>query len=98
MTDKNGREIKTGDYVLITGGYFKADNGLFKVVRSPGDENWCGRDHCLHKANRDGTESKSKYNTAFWPLMVTVSSRDKYSAAKAHNAEHAEIEVVEVLA
>ena len=29
MTDKNGKEIKTGDIVKIEGGYFKRDNGTF---------------------------------------------------------------------
>jgi hypothetical protein len=31
MVDKNGRQIQTGDVVLVSGGYFKSDNGLFAV-------------------------------------------------------------------
>lgn len=94
MTDKNGKEIKTGDIVKIEGGYFKADNGTFLVKHSPGDPNWSGSDYCLTKCNKKGVESESKYSTAFWPLMVTVNSRDKHYAAKQHNKEHATIEVI----
>lgn len=48
--DKNGKEIKTGDIVKIEGGYFKADNGLFRVEHAPGDPNWLGKDWCLHQS------------------------------------------------
>ena len=37
MVDKNGRQIQTGDVVLVSGGYFKSDNGLFAVIHAPGD-------------------------------------------------------------
>lgn len=93
-TDKNGKEIKTGDIVKIEGGYFKADNGTFLVKHSPGDPSWSGSDYSLKKCNKKGKESQSKYSTAFWPLMVTVNSRDKRIEAKQHNAEHATIEVI----
>lgn len=94
MIDKNGKEIKTGDIVKIEGGYFKADNGTFLVKSSPGDPQWSGSDYCLTKCNKKGVESDSKYSTAFWPIMVTVNSRDKHYAAKQHNAEHATIEII----
>jgi hypothetical protein len=94
MTDKNGKEIKTGDIVRIEGGYFKADNGTFLVKHSPSDPNWTGRDYCLMKCNKKGEESNTKYATAFWPLMVTVNSREKSIAAKQHNIENATIEVI----
>jgi hypothetical protein len=70
--DKNGKEIKTGDIVKVEGGYFKADNGLFKVEHAPGDPNWLGNDWCLHQVKKDGTPSAGKHTTAFWPLMVTA--------------------------
>jgi len=94
MTDKNGKEIKTGDIVRIEGGYFKADNGTFLVKSSPGDPNWSGLDYCLTKCNKKGIESVSKYSTSFWPLMITVNSRDKHYIAKQHNKEHATIEII----
>ncbi len=94
--DKNGKEIKKGDIVKIAGGYFKSDNGLFRVIHAPGDPDWLGKDWCLYRINRDGTESKSKYKTAFWPLTVTVSSYQKRCEAKRHNAEHATIEVIKI--
>ncbi len=92
--DKNGKQIKTGDIVKIEGGYFKADNGMFRVEHAPGDPNWLGKDWCLHRVNKDGSESKSKYKTAFWPLMATTNNYQKNSEAKRHNAEHATIEVI----
>jgi len=94
MTDKNGKQIKTGDIVRIEGGYFKADNGTFLVKHSPGDPSWTGKDHCLTKCNKKGEESTSKYATAFWPLMITVNNRETAYKAKRHNAEHATIEVI----
>ena len=86
--------MKKGDIVKIEGGYFKADNGLFRIVHAPGDPDWCGHDWCLHRINKNGTASASKHKTAFWPLMVTVSSYEKRIQAKAHNAKHAKIEVI----
>jgi len=86
--------MKTGDIVKIEGGFFKADNGTFLVVHSPGDPSWSGSDYSLRKSNKKGVESESKYSTAFWPLMVTVSSQEKRFAARTHNAEHATIEVI----
>lgn len=94
MTDKNGKQIKTGDIVKIEGGYFKADNGTFLIKRSPGDPQWSGSDYCLTKCNKKGKESIAKYSTAFWPIMVTTNSRDKRMKAKRHNLEHATIEVI----
>lgn len=92
--DKNGKQIKTGDIVKIEGGYFKTDNGLFRVTNTPGDPNWFSKSWCLCRVNKDGTESKSKYRIAFWPLMVTVSNRQKKYEAKQHNAKYATIEVI----
>ena len=93
-TDKNGKEIKTGHIVKIEGGFFKADNGTFLVKHAPGDPSWSGSDYSLHKCSKKGVESEAKYSTAFWPLMVTVNSREKYYAAKQHNKEHATIEII----
>ncbi len=93
MTDKNGIEIKTGDVVEVTGAYFKNDNGLYFVQHSPGDPNWCGKDHCLCRIKRTGELSTAKNNLCFWPVAVFVSSRAKAAEANAWNREHAEIEV-----
>ena len=95
MFDKNGVKIERGDAVMISGGYFKADNGLYKVTHAPGNHDWCGSDYGLSKLNKNGTLSTGKYSTAFWPLMVTTNSRETRYAAKDHNATHAAIEVVE---
>ena len=94
MTDKNGKEIKTGDIVKIEGGYFKADNGTFLVKYSPGDPSWLGNDYSLKKCNKKGKESTAKYATAFWPLMITVNNYETRIKARQHNAEHATIEII----
>ena len=61
MLDKNGKEIKTGDVVRISGAYFKNDNAIFFVTHSPGDITWSGKYHSLHKISKAGKISKSKY-------------------------------------
>ena len=94
MTDKNGKEIRKGDKVMITGAYFKNDNGMWKVAHAPGDPDWFGSDYSLRRLNKDGTESKSKNNITFWPLCVFVNSYCKRMEAKAHNAANAQIEVL----
>lgn len=93
MFDKNRREIKTGDIVEITGAYFKNDNGLYFVDRSPGDPGWSGKDHCLKKICKNGRISAAKYGTCFWPILVFVSDQSKRRAANEWNAGNAEIEI-----
>jgi hypothetical protein len=94
MMDKNGIELKVGQIVKIEGGFFKADNGLFRISHAPENENWSGTDYCLKKVNKDFSDSKSKYSTAFFPLMVTVSKRETRLQAREHNKTNATIEVV----
>lgn len=96
MTDKNGKTLKTGDIVSVTGGYFATDNDMFKVEHSPGDFNWTGSDYCLYRLNKSGKVcNDGKHKTAFWPLMVTVNGHDKRTAAREHNANNAQIEIVD---
>jgi len=94
MTDKNGIELKTGMIVKIEGGYFKADNGTFLIKHSPGDPSWSGNDYSLRKCNKKGEESTTKYATAFYPLMVTVSNKEKRALAREHNRKNVTIEVI----
>ena len=94
LADKNGKELKTGMIVKIEGGFFKADNGTFLIMHSPGDSSWMGSDYSLHKCSKKGEESKSKYATSFWPLMVTTNSREARAAARDHNKENATVEIV----
>ena len=93
MLDKNGVEIRTGCIVEITGAYFKNDNGLYFVQRSPGDPSWCGKDYSLKKISKAGKISKAKYSLCFWPIAVFTNDRFKAAAANEWNAAHAEIEV-----
>ena len=95
MTDKNGKELKTGMVVRITGAYFKADNGLYYIDSSPGDASWCGKDYSLHAITRKG-EIKQKGRICFWPLMSFVSDREKTAIANEWNGKNAQIEVVRI--
>ena len=95
MMDKNGREIRTGDVVRVSGAYFKNDNGLFFAECVPGDANWSGEYISLRKVCRDGRISVTKYSISSWPLYSYVSDREKTCLANMWNAEHAEIEVVD---
>lgn len=95
MLDKNGREIKTGDIVVITGGFFKADNGRFRVIHSPGDPDWYGKDYCLERCNKNGTPSNSKYRTAFWPIDDHLGSYGAtITKAQEYANEHDEIVII----
>lgn len=79
MLDKNGVEIRTGCIVEITGAYFKNDNGLYFVQRSPGDPSWSGSDYCLKKIGKTGKISKAKYST--WKsYRVTKKAFEKLKA------------------
>lgn len=93
MTDKNGNIIRTGDVVEITGAYFKNDNGLYYVERSPGDPTWQGNDLSLRRISKTGKISKAKHNIGFWPISVFVNDHFKRYEAKWWNKEHAKIEV-----
>ena len=95
MWDKNGREIRTGDIVQITGAYFKNDNAIYFVANSPGDYGWNGGFHSLHKVGKRGKVSAAKYNLCFWPISVCTNNYEKNVLARKWNREHAEIEIIE---
>ena len=93
MLDKNGKEMVTGCVVEIKNAYFKTDNGLYFVEKSPEELGWLGSDYCLLKLKRNGQLSTAKKNICFWPIMSFVSDRMKSIEANAWNKEHATIEV-----
>jgi hypothetical protein len=95
MMDKNGREIKTGDVVRITGAFFKNDNGLYFVTDMAGDPSYCGTDISLTRICKNGHISTAKYRVSFWPLVSFCSDKMKNAVAWDWNREHAEIEVVD---
>lgn len=95
LKDVNGVEMRTGDIVEITGGFFKRDNGFYFIERTPGDINWNGKDYLLKRICRNGSISKARDNIAFWPLSVMINDRFKKMEAKEHNEKHAKIEVIQ---
>ena len=94
MLDRNGIEIRTGDFVRISNAYYKTDNGVYFVEYSPGDPTWSGMDHALQKVKRNGEISTAKYRHAFWPLESFCSDHIKNALADDWNREHAEIEII----
>lgn len=94
MIDKNGIELRTGQVVEITGGFFKADNGRFVIVHSPGDGGWIGKEYSLRKVSKKNEFSLAKYSIAFWPLTACTNDYLKNIEADEHNAKNAQIEVV----
>lgn len=94
MIDKNGIELRTGQVVEITGGFFKADNGRFVIVHSPGDEGWIGKEYSLRKVSKKNEFSLAKYAVAFWPLSACINDYFKKIEADDHNSKNAQIEVV----
>ena len=97
MMDVNGRELRTGDVVMISDSYFKNDNGLWFIESSPGDVNWLGDDYSLRRICKDGSLSTSKHNIAFWPLKAFCSDHFKNARAYAWNKEHAKIEIIDTV-
>ena len=97
MKDKNGREMKTGDIVRISGGFFKNSNGYYYIDRAPGDVSWCGNDYSLQRIRKNGTISTAKYSLEFWPLVTFCSDPYKRAAANEHNKTNATIEVIDTI-
>ena len=94
MVDKNGVEMKTGDIVRVSGAYFKNDNGLWFIERSPGDPTWCGSSYSLWKLKRNGQPSTAVAHLCSWPIAIFTNSWATRNEAKRWNEEHAEIEGV----
>ena len=91
MFDKNGRKILLGDIVRVTGSCVAHYNSLYYVedAGSTDDESII-----LKKLNQNGTVSKSKYGTAFFPLICFMSNRKKSEEIDEYNRKYAKIEVV----
>lgn len=94
MTDKNGRELTTGQIVKIENAYFKNDNGYYFIDATPGDPTWSGRDYSLKKIGKRGKISTAAHSIAFWPLWACTNNRDNNAEAREHNDKYATIEIV----
>lgn len=97
MKDSNNKEIRTGDFVRVSGGYFKTSNGLFLVTNAqdmPGYENHNSLYLCRVKKSGELCVD-SATNSESWPLRSYCSDSRKNREARAHNKEHAKIELAE---
>lgn len=94
MKDKNGKEMRTGDIVKISGAYTKRHNGYFVIEHAPGDVSWIGKDYSLQRLKKNGEYSNGSYTTQFWPLSYFSNNRE-HNAAREHDSKNATIEIVE---
>lgn len=94
MKDKNGREMRTGDIVKVSGAYTKRHNGLFVIEHTPGDVSWLGEDYSLQKLKKNGEYSNGSYTTQFWPLSYFSNNGEHNAAAREHDSKNATIEIV----
>lgn len=101
MLDKNGKEMGTGDIVMITGSYFAIDNGKWLIARSPGDDGWNYEDYKIRKITPRGKLSTSRYHVNYWPIrrngrnsFERLSNSCERRLAMIYNRKHAMIEVI----
>lgn len=97
MKDYNGKEIRTGDFVRISGAYFKNSNGLYLVAR--GDDiplRFATNSLWLARVKKSGELCvSSATSNEEWPIRSYCNDARKNREAKAHNAEHAKIEIAD---
>lgn len=89
LKDINNNQLKVGQVVEIKGGYFKNSNGTFKITNVY-DNNSCS----MVRRNKNGQPSKAIGNLQFYPLVSTVSNRQKQIEANQHNEKYASIEII----
>lgn len=90
LIDKNNKTLKVGQVVEIKGGYFKNSNGSFKIMNIYDGGGSCS----MIRRNKNGQPSKAKHNLQFWPLISSISNRQKQIEANAHNDKNATIEII----
>lgn len=88
MNDSNNREIRTGDFVKITGAYFKTANGLFLTTDD-------GESVSLRKVKKTGELCLDRAgNFQSLPMRYYCDAK-KNRAARIHDAENLRFEVVD---
>ncbi len=96
MKDSNGKEIRTGDFVRVSGAYFKTSNGLFLVTSAGDTPNCYGGSVWMHKVKQSGELCVNRAgSTQSLPIGYYCSDARKNREAKAHDAENLRFEVVD---
>ena len=96
MKDSNGREIRTGDIVEISGAYFKTSNGRFFVSSGPDMPGEGGGSLWLRRVKKNGEICvNSATSSESWPPHSYCSDRRKNAEARAHNEQNARITVID---
>lgn len=97
MLDRNNREIRTGDFVKISGAYFATNNGLWLVTNGndrPGDPD--GGSVWLDKVKKNGELCVERAGTTIClPLSYYCSDWKKNRAAREHDRDNLRYEVID---
>lgn len=95
MLDNNGREIRTGDFLTISGAYFKNSNGVYLVTNASDAPDYCGDSVYLHKVKKNGELCIGNYSTESLPMGYYCSDWKKNKAAKEHDKINLRYEVTD---
>lgn len=93
MLDTNNKEIRTGDFVKVSGAYFKNSNGLYLVTSASDAPDYCGDSVYMHKVKKNG-EMCLNGSTSL-PMGYYCSDREKNRAAREHDSENLKYEVTD---
>ncbi len=96
MNDTNGREIKTGDFITISGAYFKNSNGLFLVEHANDAPGYETGNVWLHKCKKSGELCLDRAGTTLGlPMSYYCSDGKKNRAAREHDRANLRYEITE---
>ena len=88
MKDVNGIELKVGDIVKISNGFFKCDNGLYFIENENEGVLW------LHEINETGKVCITPYSQKTYPLESHVMNYEKRKLSYEWNIRKAVIRKV----
>ena len=87
MNDSNGREIRTGDFITISGAYFNSNNGLWLVEHASDAPDYSSDTVWMHKVKKNGELCVDRAGSSTsLPFGYYCSDRDKNRAAREHDA------------
>ena len=96
MLDSNNREIRTGDFLTVSGAYFNTDNGLFLVTEASDAPDYSGDSVYLHRVKKNGELCVNRAGSrSSLPLLHFCNDAKKNRAAHEHDEKYLRYEVVD---
>ena len=96
MLDTNNREIRTGDFIRISGAYFNSANGVYLVTSDGQTPDRYGGNVWMHKVKKNGELCLNRAGTTCsLPMGYYCSDASKNRAAKEHDKINLRYEVVD---